>query len=287
MILKFKREILIFTVCGAITLGLVLSVIFNPTVLAFGDSNGHFSIIMYHHITEDKSKIGDYVISKEQLESDFKYLKEKGYNTLSVRELCAIDRGEMKLPNKSIVITFDDGQESLYKYAFPLLKRYNFKAVLSIIGIYTEKYSEIENKNIAYSHITFDEINEMVSSGLVEIGNHSYNMHFSGGTNRMGVSKLKGESYENYSKAITEDIEKFNKVFYEKLGFNTKIYTYPFGKFSKETEKIIKQNGFVAAFTCYEGKIVPKSNEDWLYNLGRYNRFGKYTTYNFFKKVLG
>ena len=199
--------------------------------------------------------------------------------------MLAIEAGEIKLPEKSVMITFDDGQKSFYRYAFPLLKKYNFKAVFSIIGKQTEIYSSSEDDNINYAHVIYDEIKEMVSSGLVEIGNHSYDMHNNNGK-RAGVTKAKGESFQMYKKALEEDIFKFNNLLMKNTGLETKIFTYPFGKFSKETEKIIKDNGFTVAFTCYEIKNVPKQNENWLYRLGRYNRSGKYETENFFKKVL-
>ena len=286
MILKFKKEVIIFMLSGALTLAVCLSVIKNPSVLALNDESGHFSIIMYHHITENKSKIGDYTVSAEQLKADFEYLKNNGYTTLSVRDLLAIDNGETKLKEKSVMITFDDGQESFYKYAYPLLLEYNFKAVFSIIGIKTEEFSKAEDHNVAYSHVTYEQIAEMVSSGLVEIGNHSYNMHKNSKEGRNGVTIKTGESFEEYEKALNEDINKFNTLFNENLNYTPQIFTYPFGRYTDETEAVIKKAGFMVAFTCYEKKMVPKANDNWLYRLGRYNRSGKYSTESFFKKAI-
>jgi peptidoglycan/xylan/chitin deacetylase (PgdA/CDA1 family) len=203
-----------------------------------------------------------------------------------VRELLAIDSGEMKLPPKSVMITFDDGQESFYKYAYPLLLKYNFKAVLSVIGKYTEDFSKTDDHNIAYSHVTYNEIEEMIGSGLVEIGNHSYNFHSNSGSGRSGVTKMQGESYEDYEIALKKDINIFNEKFEKNLNYKPNIFTYPFGRYTDETEKIIKDSGFLVAFTCYEKRNVPKINDNWLYRLGRYNRSGKYSTEKFFSKAL-
>lgn len=286
MVYKFKREFAIFVLTGIITLTLCFKVITTPSVLAENDKSNSFSVIMYHHISEDESRVGDYVITPSQLKSDFEYLKNNGYKTLSVRELIAIDRGEMKLTEKSVVITFDDGQESFYKYAYPLLVEYNFKAVFSVIGKYTEEFSKTEDHNVKYSHVTYKEIGEMVSSGLVEIGNHSYNLHKSFGAGRNGVERNKDETLIDYEKALTSDINRFNENFLEELGFTPQIYTYPFGRFSKDTENIIKKLGFAVGFTCYEKKNTVKINDNWLFRLGRYNRSGKYATEKFFKKVF-
>lgn len=254
-------------------------------VLAEKDLNYGFSIIMYHHISSDKSKIGDFVITPQTFENDLKYLKEKGYKSITVRNLYDIAQGKKKLDSKSIMITFDDGQESFYKYAFPLLKKYGFSAVFSIIGKYTEQFSNIEDHNIEYSHVTWSQLVEMQREGIVEIGNHSYDMHYNSPNGRYGVGQIKGESAETYKNKLENDINQFNDLFEKNLGFKPTIFTYPYGNFSETTKNIIKENGFTAAFTCYGKKIVPTKNKDWLYNLGRYNRKGTESTKNFFKRI--
>ena len=285
MTIKVKKRIIAIFVIAVIFFVSVGKAIVNPEVIALSDSSNGFNIIMYHHITEDKEKIGDYVISTEQLEEDLKYLRDRGYKTLLMRDLYSIDKGEKKLPEKAIMLTFDDGQESFYKYVFPLLKKYNFSAVLSVIGKYTEQFSNINDHNILYSHVTWDQINEMVQSGIVEIGNHSYDMHNNNGVGRSGVTINSGENINDYKKAITGDINTLNSLFEKNLGFAPSFYTYPFGRFSKETENILKERGYMAALTCHEIKNVPHSSRDWLFRLGRYNRSGKINTSEFFKKL--
>lgn len=285
MIFRLKIRFIAFLLAEIVTFTAIVSVIKNPTVLALCDNQNGFYIIMYHHITEDENKTGDYVISTEQLENDFKYLKKNGYKTLSMRELYSIDKYESNLPEKSIMLTFDDGQESFYKYAYPLLKKYNLTAVFSVIGKYTEQFSTAEDHNISYSHVTWDEIKTMIESGIVEIGNHSYDMHSNNAVERIGVTIKKGESLQSYRTAIKYDIDKFNSLFEKYVGFTPNFFAYPFGRYSSETEKIIKENGFSAALTCYETKNVPHSNNEWLYKLGRFNRSGKISTAEFFKKI--
>lgn len=285
MILKLRLKTFAMLLVGIILFCSALCVISYPTVLAENDANASFPIIMYHHISEDKNKIGDYVVSPEQFESDLKYLKEHGYKSITVRDLYAIDKNEISLPPKSIMITFDDGQESFYKYAFPLLKKYGFTAVFSVIGRYTEQFSLYEDHNISYSHVTWSELKELANSGIIEFGNHSYDMHSNGNVGRDGVNQMSGESEETYRSALLADIGEYNRLFEENLGFVPTLYTYPFGRFSEKTEEIIKENGFFAAFTCYEKRIVPKSQEDWLFHLGRFNRSGKKTTESFFKSI--
>ncbi len=285
MILKIRVKNIAYFFFGIVAFCLTVSIVFKPSILAVNDTSESFAIVMYHHISNNPKLTGDYVVTPTELENDFKYLKDRGYKTLSVRDLYSIDKGEMFLPPKSIMITFDDGQESFYEYAFPLLKKYGFCAVLSVIGKYSEQFSAVEDHNVDYSHITFKQIKELLASGIVEIGSHTYDMHSNLKGDRKGVAQGKYESDDMYKKALETDINMFNDLFEKNVEFIPNIFTYPFGVHSEKTKEIIKQNGYFSAFTCYEKRIVPNSKEDWLFYLGRYNRSGKSSTENFFKKL--
>ena len=76
-----------------------------------------------------------------------------------------------------MVISFDDGYYNNYLYAVPLMKQYGMKNGAVPGGAYTDRYTEVKDENAYYAHVTWDEISEMSKSGLVEIQNHSYNMH--------------------------------------------------------------------------------------------------------------
>lgn len=285
MVLRFTLSGICLLLAGVMVFCMAFCVVISPSVLAVKDNSQSFVIVMYHHISENPSLIGEYVISAKKLEEDFKYLKKCGYKTLTVSDLYEINNGKKALPEKSIMLTFDDGQESFYKYAYPLLEKYGFSAVFSVIGAYTEQFSKMQKQEAEYSHITWKQIKEMTAGGRVEIGNHSYNMHFNNGTGRSGVTQMSGENNNDYRTALEEDILTFNSMFLKNVGYIPEIYTYPFGRFSNLTEDIIKKCGFSAVFTCHEKRIVPNSSEDWLYKLGRYNRSGKENTESFFKKL--
>ena len=108
-------------------------------------------------------------------------------------------------------------------------------------------------------------------------------MHNNNGVGRYGVAKNKGENIEQYKNALSQDVEDFNNLVKDHIGFAPKIFTYPFGKYSPETKDILKELEFTAILTCYEKSNTPNSSEDWLYSLGRYNRPGEKDTKQFFK----
>ena len=137
------------------------------------DGNVELPILMYHGITEDKNKVSKYVISKNMFEDDIKYISHMGYTAVTVDEVISYVNGEGELPPRPVMITFDDGYYNNYCYAYPILKEYNTKGVISIIGKFTDMYTELEEENPAYSHVTWTEVTEMMESGLVEFQNHS------------------------------------------------------------------------------------------------------------------
>lgn len=190
------------------------------------------------------------------------------------------------LPEKPIIITFDDGNESFYHYAYPILKQHNMKAVLSIVGSFTDTYSKNEDHNINYSYLTWKQINELSKSSYVEIANHTYNLH-NNEKGRQGCLPKANENKEEYKNILEKDIKKLQEDITKYTAKTPTTFTYPFGKFNKDTEKIVKDMGFSAILTCEERiNIIDINNKDFLYRLGRFNRPHNITTEEFFKNIL-
>lgn len=242
-------------------------------------------IIMYHGITQNSKKRNKFVVSDKEFESDLKYIKDEGYTTVVMQDLIDYVYNDKELPEKPIMLTFDDGYYNNYLYAFPLLKKYECKMVLSPIGKQVDIYSENNNKNPAYAHVTWENLKEMVDSGLVEVQNHSYDMH-TVGKNRRGTKKNKNESMEHYRKAFSEDVEKSQQEMDEHLGIKPTTFTFPFGSVSSCSVDILKEMGFVATLGC-EGKINNLTRDpNKLFGMFRILRPGKLDTEKFFKSKI-
>lgn len=228
-------------------------------------------VIMYHSVLKSPKKQTQYVISPELLEEDLKYIKKKGYTPVHMKDVIAFVNGDGDLPEKSIVLTFDDGYYNNLYYADPLLEKYDMKAVLSVVGGMTEQFSYEPDRNPNYSHVTWDDIFAMHMSGRWEIQNHSYACHSY--EKRNGVSQMSNESYDDYEDFLMADLCHLQDKIAYVTGVTPNTFTYPFGAFTENTDKVLKKIGFKATLSCTEGiSIIKKGDPECLYKLKRHLR---------------
>lgn len=240
--------------------------------------------VMYHGLLKDYRYQNNFFISPRLFEKDLKYLKENSYTPVFIKDLIAyVDEG-LPLPEKPILITFDDGYYNNYVYAYPLLRQYDMKAVISIIGEFTDKASLIKDKNPNYSYLTWDEIKEMSASGLVEIQNHSYSMH-SNDYSRRASMQNPGESIDQYRAALQEDVGLLQEKILETTGMLPTAFTYPFGAISQSSREILQDMGFRATLSCREGINFITRDPDSLYRLKRILRTPGKSSEDFFRVI--
>ncbi len=242
-------------------------------------------IIMYHSILKDKNMAGDYVLSPNVLESDIVWLKTNGYEAVNIQDIVNYVHYGEELPEKPIMLTFDDAYLNNYTYAYPILEKYGYKAVLSAVGEFADRFSQTEDKNPSYSHMTWDDLKLLSESGIFEIQNHSYGMHYI--NQRKGSSRKKGETLEAYKESFYSDTMRMQKLLTEKCGITPICYTYPYGAISEGSSDVLKECGFMASLSCYElTSTLIRGDGDSLFELGRYNRPSGISTEAFMKKLL-
>lgn len=248
-------------------------------------------VAMYHHMLPQEDRWGDYVISPGQFEEDLQYIRQCGYTPISAAELLAYYEEGAPLPERPMMITFDDGNTSFYEYAYPLLQKYGMKAIVSVIGSQTERYSGGEPQNVAYGYMSWDMLREMQESGLVEVGNHTFDMHFDRRGKRYGIRIRFGESAEEYREALLGDVGRLSERMHQELGGWPEVFAYPFGALCAESRPLLTEMGFRIILTCEERvNALPLTPDAGLPGeepivLGRFNRAHKYSTYRYFQKL--
>lgn len=227
-------------------------------------------IIMYHSVLKDEQRLGKYVVSPETVEDDMRYLRGRGYGTVTVQDLLNyVDRGT-PLPKKPVMLTFDDGYYNNYSYAYPLAKKYGEKIIISPVGRYTDLFTGGDADHPSYSYLTWSEIAEMIDSGFVEIQNHSYDLHAASG--RLGASRKTGESAGTYAWLLENDLRRMQDAMEEHTGCVPTAFVYPYGAISRESLPVVRKIGFRASMTCQSRINVITRSPECLYGLGRFLR---------------
>lgn len=273
MVFKIKREHLFLALCAVVALigtaklsRAVYQTSSQPEILKL-------PVVMYHQITKNPTRAGQYCVTHSELENDLKYIKEKGYTPITTSSLLRHVYDSEPLPDKPIMLTFDDGYETVYSYLLPLLKKYGMCAVASVVGAYTDMFTQLDDHTLSYSYMNWDEVSELANGEHIEIQSHSYDLHKLNNSGRNGAKKVSGESTHEYSAFLNYDLGKMQSLMEEKTGYKPTAFTYPYGCYSKESKDILKSMGFSAAFVCEERiNYIDTENTDWLYRIGRYNR---------------
>ncbi len=209
-------------------------------------------ILMYHNFVPDGQECNDFTTSESHFRRDLQWLTEQGYSFVLPSELAA---GE-PLPEKAVMLTFDDGYSSNYEIAYPLLQEYDAKAVIALIT------KRIEDEVSGF--LTWDMCREMLQSGIVEIGSHSHDVHILAD---QGVARNEGESREDYEARVFPDIQTSIALIQQELGITPVYFAYPYGKTEEWIADYIQEHFTVTVTTAWGAA----DTSGGLYNLPRYN----------------
>jgi len=191
-------------------------------------------ILAYHRFAENcKSPL---CTPARIFELQMRYLKENGYSVLTPEELLAFLEYRQSLPRKSVLITMDDGYSSVYNIAYPILKKYGFSA---IFFIYTDFVG------VSSSAITWDQLREMKANGFT-IGSHT--MFHS------DLTKQKdGETEAGFIARIKRELFGSKEIIDKKLGQDTYIFAYPYGRYDQRTIEFTRLAGYKIAMSVTRG----------------------------------
>ena len=246
-------------------------------------------ILTYHDLTRDPDDVDDMTVTDERFRLDMEFLKEFGYTPLLSADLVAIHEGTAAMPDKPVMITFDDGYWSNYSIAYPILQQTGMKAVISVIAHNMEgdapviedtpgeEAAEAEEPAAepVRRRLSWQEMYEMVSSGLVEIGSHTYNAHNPqyGGNSAPdginGVMRQEGETFSEYCERIGTDLRASLDLITQRTGQKQVLYfAYPYGAYDSWMDKLLDENGVAVSVLSNNGASADISVS--LRNLSRY-----------------
>jgi biofilm PGA synthesis lipoprotein PgaB len=229
----------------------------------------------------ENSEIDD--VTADNLINYFSWLKVNGYNVISIQDILTAKKTGKPLPEKSIVLSFDDGYKSFYTYVMPLLKAFNYPATLAIVGSWLEVP---ENGTVLYADklvprskfLSIKELQEVSRSKLVEIASHTYDLHhgilgnIEGNmmpaltTFEFNKNTLQYESDAHYLNRIKSDLIKNNAWIKKHTGISPRVVVWPYGRYNQVAQSLAKDLGMDMALTL-EG--VENSEAQTLDSVGR------------------
>lgn len=231
------------------------------------ESTGEIPILLYHSIQvlDPSAVANNAILSVQSFSEDLAYMRDNGYTTISLQDYLAyqVDK-TYNLPDKAVVISFDDGYKDNYLVAYPLLKEYNSKATIFLIGWAVGRDKHVKNENPMIPYLSWEDAKEMMTSGLVEFGSHTYDLHSWAGLSAgydlpcgHGVGQIAGETNQDYRDRLRNDFAKSKSIMEENLGVENYALAYPYGAHSNLAIETLKELGYKLAFVtdrAYLGK---------------------------------
>ncbi|MCK9479369.1 MAG: polysaccharide deacetylase family protein [Firmicutes bacterium] len=213
------RKINIFLIVFAILL-------ITPVFYAFGENEEvKVPVLLYHNIMEKTDGENPLVtITPRVFREHMTALKNAGFEAITFDDFYNYAYNEAALPKKPIIISFDDGYESNYRYTYPILQELGIKATIFIV---TETVGAIDGVN--YPHFTWDEAKEMTESGLIDIQSHSHS--------HQDISLL------SESEAVRE-IRLSKYLIETNLDKKCEVFAYPFGSVTDFAAQAVSEAGY-------------------------------------------
>lgn len=207
-------------------------------------------ILMYHDISDTRTDA--YTLSPELFDEQLRALYGTGHNTVSFAELIDYVYFGVELPNKPVLLTFDDGYDGVIDYAAPIAEKYGMKISCAVIGGLVGKNGHFQMSDIPAN---------------VEPLSHTFALHDREGWDGMVSELPDGTEYESI---ISDDCAKMNSAFGEKFPTISSVLVYPHGSYSEESERILHSAGYTVTVTCKRGIAkVYHGRPESLYTLSR------------------
>ena len=193
-------------------------------------------ILCYHRLGTGQSKM---IVASAQFEAQLDWLARNHYTVLRLSELNAFLAGRQALPQRAVVITFDDGYESVYRHAFPALKKHGFSGTLFVYSDFIESRDGLR----------WSQLQEMAASGLIDIQAHSK-------SHRNLIERSPAESDLIYRRNIETETLQPRTLLERRLapsGVKVRHYAYPFGDANDTVLEALQRNGYELGVTVNPG----------------------------------
>ena len=231
-------------------------------------------ILMYHALTKNAEEASSTVITVDKFREQIAALREAGYTSIFFDDLLRYVKEGTSLPEKPILITFDDGYLSNLLLAGAILDEYGMKATVAVVGV-TAGCDTYKDTGVSiYPHFTLEAAKMAYESGLFDFQSHTYDMHQNelDEDPRKGMLQKENESEEDYIKAIRNDFFVSKSLLESGIGSRCFVIIYPHGKCTPLADSVLAEMGAEISVTVEKGiNTVKKGDMSSLRYLCRFN----------------
>ncbi len=204
----------------------------------------------------------------------FEWLRVSGYHVVGLDAVLAARNGGPRLPDKALLLSFDDGYRSMYTRVFPLLKLYNYPAILSLVGEFMEEVKDVQvfcgDRGVPREQfVTWPQVREMMASGLVEVASHSYSLHKGVTSNPQGsmppaatthiynAQEQRYESDADYYARIRADLARNSALIERETGKRPRVMTWPYSAYNMLCIQAAEAEGMPITMNLEAGPNTP------------------------------
>lgn len=234
---------------------------------------GQFFVLTYHDVRKEVATGHDndpFAVSRKNLARHFAWLKANDYRVVSLDDVLAARAGTRPLPEKAVLLTFDDGEASLYTEVFPLLKLHGYPAVAALVTSWLEVPAgedvQFGNDILPRSaFITWEQAREMRASGLVEFVSQSHDLHRDIVVSPLGTRQPAAssrafnngshESLTDYYHRVHNDLVTSRDVLVRRVGSAPRALVWPYGAHSNVGWQAAQSAGYELSLTLDNTRI--------------------------------
>jgi biofilm PGA synthesis lipoprotein PgaB len=230
----------------------------------------HFIALAYHDVEDEEPDQAYLSVRTDRLIEQLTWLRENGYQAVSVDQILQAREGGEALPKRAVLLSFDDGYRSFYTRVLPVLKAFQWPAVLAPVGVWMDTPTD---KKVDFGgamtprdrFLNWKEITEIARSGLVEIGAHTNASHYGVLANPQGntepaaavrMYEPRTDNYESeamFQQRMSRDVAEITRKIRQVTGKTPRVWVWPYGAEAGSTLRIVAENGYELALTLEDG----------------------------------
>lgn len=231
---------------------------------------GNFLALAYHDVEDEDPDQGFLSVRTDRLVEQLAWLRANGYQAVTVDQILASRQGGKPLPERAVLLSFDDGYRSFYTRVLPILKAYQWPALLAPVGTWMDTPA---NQRVDFGgspedrkrFLNWDEIREISRSGLVEIAAHTDASHYGALANPQGNTEpaaairaynAQTRSYETeaeFEARMGRDVAAITEKIQRVTGKKPRVWVWPYGAEGGSTLRITAEHGYKLALTLEDG----------------------------------